>query len=533
MSVMTYLVASIVATTPQEATADLDRALADGATAVELRVDHLADCDDIMIRSIAAARPESIPLILTIRSADEGGAWDADDQQRLARLIALGPAFDCIDVELATYDRSANIRQKVGLALGGSGEPRRRLILSAHDFAGRPAKLTAMLARMLEHERVDVVKLAWRARTVRDNFEAFELMREAAAPVVAICMGDAGLPSRVLARKFGAFATYASVTADRAAAPGQLTVQELRQLYRWDRISASTKVFGVVGWPVEHSLSPHVHNAAFDRTGFDGVYLPLPIEPFYESFKAFVVEALARPWFDLAGLSVTVPHKQHALRLARELNGTIDPACERVGAANTLRFSREGRIKAINTDLPAAVDSIAVLLGMPEGKLEGRSCLVLGAGGVARAVVAGLRSAGATVTIAARSSEKSAALAVEFGADVVEWQARSARGFDLVVNATPVGMWPETDATPLPADRLAPPTAVFDTVYAPAQTALLASAAALGCRSAGGMEMFIAQAARQFAWWTGLSAPVGDMREAAEAALARRGPGSLHSDESE
>ncbi len=529
---MTHLVASIVATTPREAAADLDRALADGATAIELRADHLADCDDVVIRSIAAARPESVPLILTIRSSDEGGTWDADDQQRLARLIAVGPSADCIDIELATYERSANVRQKVGLALGGNADIRRKLILSAHDFAGRPAKLSATLARMLEHERVDVVKLAWRARTLRDNFEAFELMRDAAAPIIAICMGDAGLPSRVLARKFGAFATYASVSADRAAAPGQLTVRELRRLYRWDRISESTRVFGVVGWPVTHSLSPHVHNAAFDQTGFDGVYLPLPIEPYYESLKAFVVEALARPWFDLAGLSVTVPHKEHALRLVRELEGTIDPVCERVGAANTLRITREGRIEAMNTDMPAAVESIAALLGAPHGDLAGRSCLVLGAGGVARAIVAGLRAAGATVAIAARSGEKSAALAGEFGAQCVGWDARTARGFDLVVNATPVGMWPGTDASPLPADRLAPPTAIFDTVYTPTLTALLGSAAAAGCPSTGGMDMFIAQAARQFAWWTGLSAPVECMREAAESAVGRRFPGSLHPGES-
>lgn len=506
MSVMTLLIASIAATTPQEAAADISAAVAAGCDAIELRVDHLSDAEDVIIRSVAASRPAGMPLVLTIRAAAEGGAWDGDEVERMSRLIALSPTADLIDVEWATWQKSANIRQKIELALGPEEEGR-RMILSLHDFAGRPAKMMSTLASMLEVERAEVVKIVWLARTVRDNFEAFELVRSAPRPVTALCMGANGGLSRILAKKFGGFATYAAVTEDRLAAPGQLTLADLKQIYRWDAIGEQTRVFALAGWPVGHSLSPHVHNAGFSEAGIDAVYVPLAIEPSYESLKAFVVEALGRRWFGLGGMSVTIPHKENALRLTRELGGSVDLIAERIGAVNTLVFGDDGAISASNTDCAAAMESIVGLLNRRDGKLTGLSCAVLGAGGMARAVVAGLTAADARVTVFNRDESRGRSLAEAFGCEWASWESRTARGAELLVNASSVGMHPDVDETPMPADRLAASTAVFDTVYNPLRTRLAQEAGAIGCRVVGGLEMFVEQAARQFETWTGRPAP--------------------------
>jgi len=515
---MTLLVASIAATSPQEAAADISAAVAVGCDAIELRVDHLGDVEDIIIRSVAASRPAGMPLILTIRSAAEGGAWDGDEVELMSRLIALGPSADYIDVEWATWQKSANIRQKVELALGADAGGR-KLILSMHDFSGRPAKLMSTLAAMLDEERAEAVKLVWQARTVRDNFEAFELVRSSPRPVAALCMGENGGLSRVLARKFGGFAVYAAVSRERLAAPGQLTLAELKGLYRWNSIGEATRVYGLAGWPVKHSLSPHLHNAGFSEAGVDAVYLPLAIEPAYESLKAFVVEALARPWFGLGGLSVTIPHKEHALRLTRELGGEVDATAERVGAANTLAVLPNGKISASNTDCAAAMESIVALLDRRDGKLTNLSCVVLGAGGVARAIVAGLTAAGARVTVFSRDEARGRAVADAFGCQWVGWEQRDVAGAALLVNATSVGMYPDVEETPLPAERLAAGVAVFDTIYNPMRTLLVSEAERAGCRALGGLNMFVEQAARQFETWTGRTAPRDSFAKAARGRL--------------
>jgi len=510
---MTLLVASVVGPSAQEAAAQVGAAVSARADAIELRVDHLRDTEDVVIRSIAESRPAGMPLILTIRAADEGGAWDGDDVERLSRLIALAPSANFVDVELATWKRSANIRQKVGLAAGlADAADRRRLILSIHDLHGRPNRLHGLLAEIYEEESADVAKIAWRARTVRDNFEAFDLLRAAPKPLVAICLGPNGHPSRILARKFGAFASYAAVDENHSAAPGQLSIEELTERFRWEAIKPTTRVFGLVGQPVEHSLSPDLHNAAFGETGVDAVYVTFPVEPSYESFKAFMVEALARPWLDLRGLSVTIPHKENALRFVRERGGRVDSAAERAGAVNTLCIDSEQNVEGVNTDAPAALEAITALLGRrPEG-LAGLRCAVLGAGGVARAVVAALGSLGVNMTIYNRTAERAERLAGEFGCAARTWSERARLDCELVVNCTSVGMLGNGES-PLAAEALQRGMFVLDTIYRPFETKLVALATASGCRVANGITMFVEQAARQFSLWTGRPAPRASMAQ--------------------
>jgi 3-dehydroquinate dehydratase/shikimate dehydrogenase len=174
-----------------------------------------------------------------------------------------------------------------------------------------------------------VNKIVWMARSIRDNIEAFEILQTRQKPTIALCMGEAGLISRVLAKKFGAFLTFASLRDESAHRAGPGDDRGHERLYRWDALNATTKVYGVVGSPIMHSMSPAIHNAAFDTVGHDGVYLPMLVQPGYESFKAFMESFLAFAPLDLSGLSVTIPHKENALRYLKERGADVEPLAER------------------------------------------------------------------------------------------------------------------------------------------------------------------------------------------------------------
>ncbi|MEE8170788.1 MAG: type I 3-dehydroquinate dehydratase [Phycisphaerae bacterium] len=524
---MTQVLVPIAADTLAQAQRDVERAFALGADGIELRLDLMPDLGDPDIRALCAAVPALAPILLTIRSQSEGGEYDGDDDDRISRLIALGPHVRAIDVEHVLWRRSANIRHKVVLALRRarhvsqeSGreriehEGRRRLVLSRHFFGGRPATLSAELIAMLAEPACDVVKIAWTARTIRDNFEAFDLMRESAKPLIAVCMGEAGILSRVLCRKFGAYAAFAALDAAGRTAPGQVTLEELKRKYRWNAIKSDTAVFGVVGHPVAHSLSPRIHNAAFAAARVNACYLPMLVTPGYEPFKAFMAEVLARPWFGLRGLSITAPHKQNALCFVRERSGRIDESADRIGAANTINVGAGGELSAANTDMKAVVDSLCTGMNVSAADLKDLRVHVLGAGGVARAMVAGLSAAGARVVVFNRSADRGEALATEFGCAHAAWDDRTRNAPDLLINATTLGQSPRTRDTPIPAEALDAKTVVFDAIYHPRPTRLLAEARERGCRTIDGLEMFLLQAAAQWRLWFDREPPAGVMREA-------------------
>jgi 3-dehydroquinate dehydratase/shikimate dehydrogenase len=369
----------------------IQAALDGGADAIELRLDLMDGVADEDIRQLRGTILAGVPTILTIRSAAEGGGWDGDDDARVSRLIELGPFVDFVDVELGLWKRSANIRQKLMLALRRAGHvsqaggveeiaqsATRRLILSRHDQVDRPAGLHGDFVEMLSEPTCHMPKLAWRARTVRDNFEAFELMRSSPKPPIVICMGDDGLASRVLARKFGAGASFASMDGELQTAAGQIPVETLKSLYRWDSIRTDTRVYAVLGDPVRHSLSPLVQNLAFNSLGENAVFLPLRAGPSYEEFKAFMVEVLARPWMDFCGFSVTIPHKEHALRFLDESGGTLEGPARRIGAVNTIRIEGGGRLQGCNTDYLGAAAAIHCALADKRETGHQRSAVVRG-----------------------------------------------------------------------------------------------------------------------------------------------------------
>lgn len=531
---MTMLAVSIMVEehAAEAALAAAARAAEFGADLVEYRIDRVADDIDT-VNTLLSRTP--LPCIVTCRPTWEGGDFDGDDADRMSLFEHLGsgphpPAY--LDVELAAYQRSANLRQKVGLAVDHPDQQRpltTGLILSSHDFDRRPKDLLQKVAAMAEARACRVIKVAWHARSLRDNLEAFELVEKKYKPTIALCMGPFGLPSRVLAKKFGALLTFAALDAQSATAPGQPTIDELKNLYRWDEQRASTRVYGVIGWPVGHSMSPPIHNAGFDAVDEDAVYLPMPVPPEYEHFKATVASWLDHEGLHFRGASVTIPHKANLLRFVEETGGEIEPLAEAIGAANTLTKRDDGTLYASNSDYAAALDSVCAAMQIERVGLAGKTVAVLGAGGAARAVVAGFADAGAGVTVFNRTPEKAAALADQFNATAAAPEALRELPWDVLINCTPVGMHPNVDATPVyqpdiehRTSNTANPPVVFDTIYNPIETRLLREAKAAGCLTVPGTEMFVRQAATQFELWTGKAAPLGVFRTVLELKLATR-----------
>jgi shikimate dehydrogenase len=292
-------------------------------------------------------------------------------------------------------------------------------------------------------------------------------------------------------------------------------------------------VYGVIGWPVRQSKGPLVHNAAFESVGHDGTYVPMPIAPGWEPFKATVDALLEAKWLDFRGASVTIPHKENLLRFVRERDGAVHPEAEAIGAANTLVVREDGSLECLNTDAPAAVRTLIEDGGIDEGDLAEALIAVVGAGGAARAVARGMSEVGAAVVVVNRTPERAERLAAALnGLPTRSGRAANVRAgnmeelsstsFAVIVNCTPAGMAGGTapEASPVPDDvRLESTTTVFDTVYNPPVTPLLALARDRGARTVGGAGMFLRQADLQSTAWTGHAGALDGMRRALDESL--------------
>jgi len=334
-------------------------------------------------------------------------------------------------------------------------------------------------------------------------------------PTVGICMGDIGVPTRILAGRAGAPFTYATFNEDRTLAPGQIGWRQMRDVYRYDSITLATRIYGVVADPVAHSLSPVVHNAALAAAGIDAVYLPFRVPA--EQIDEFLTHS--RRW-PLAGLSVTLPHKEAVL----EHCDRQDDLVKWIGAANTLSFDAAG-ISACNSDATAAIESLEAALAeqdvqSPPGGLGVKTALVLGAGGAARAVAFALRQRGVEVTVSSRTLDRAKKIAADVNCKSVDWAHRYRVPYDCVVNATPVGMHPNVDETPYDKQHLKSYMVVFDTVYNPENTLLVKEARSIGCKIVTGVDMFVRQAAIQHRIWHGAEPPADVMRQALKQATA-------------
>jgi 3-dehydroquinate dehydratase/shikimate dehydrogenase len=539
---MTFIALSLHVDRADGISGPLDRAraaAAAGAALVEWRIDRLAAERDALGATVRLVRESPLPCVVTVRPQWEGGSYEGDETHRLSLLrqvLAAEVPPRYLDLELAA------VRQGSPGAESVLAEARRRgetgIILSSHDLHDRPPDLLRRIEAMATEPSCAVIKVAWTARSLRSNLEAFDLLAARHKPMIALCMGPFGLMSRVLARRFGALLTFATDEAGEPTAPGQPTIRQLTDLYRFREIDDSWKVYGVIGWPVEHSLSPRLHNAGFAAVGHPGVYMPMPVPPEYEHFKATVHAMIDHRRLHFAGASVTIPHKEHLLRFVLEAGGRADRLSGLVGAANTLLVGATGAVSCINTDGPAAVAALREGLGVTEDDLADLPVAVLGAGGVARAIAGTLSQAGAAVTVINRSRARADALAEALDGqptpaagrarvDAGPGEALASSGFRVIVNCTSVGMagGPAPDESPLTqlCSRRVPldaSTAVMDTVYAPRETPLLRQARSHGARTIDGQGMFLLQAAAQLERWTGRPAPMDVLRTSVEDATS-------------
>jgi len=540
---MTQICVPLMVETLAEARRDATLAAEHGADIVEYRVDVFFEdkqdstdlLQDRIDRVLALVEDSPLPCIVTCRPHFEGGEYHGDDDERVALYEALGtsdhpPAY--IDVELATYTRSKNIRQKINLAVNHPEQKRTvstRLILSTHDFVGRPSDLTRKIMAMQDEPACSVVKVAYRARSIRDNLELFEILGDRQKPTIALGMGEFGVMSRILAPKFGGFLTFASLRDESTTAPGQITIDELLNLYRFRSITPATKVYGIIGWPVTQSMSPMVHNAGFEAIGWDGVYVPMPVEGSYESFKATTAMLVGTGSLNFEGASVTLPHKEHLLRCYPELD--YAPSRTSIaGSANTLCFEidkcEDLNLYEVFNPHPENTDSFAIreLIRTEFDSMQVKSILIFGTGGVAKGVLAALRDIGATIFVTNRNNDRAKELVKAQTTGTTPHQITSLFAIDrceidhhqcdLYINCTPVGMkdGPDPDGLSIPIpdmDQLAPETVFFDTVYNPIETPMLKAAKERGYRTIDGVQMFVKQAEAQFEIWTGQLAPDG------------------------
>jgi 3-dehydroquinate dehydratase/shikimate dehydrogenase len=461
------------------------------ADVIELRVDCLTRLEDL--------RPVldriSLPVVLTFRPGEQGGHRVLDHQARQL-FWKTAPHTEWWDIE-------SDLTPETDWS---------HVVLSHHDFDGVPPDLTQIYERLAATPAA-VLKIAVQANDIVDCLPVFQLLERARSQgrdVIAIAMGNAGLATRILGPSRGAFLTYAALAEASATAPGQLTAQTLRSVYHIDHIDRDTMICGLVGRPVMHSVSPHMHNAAFRAAEINGVYLPLEVQDL-KTFCGRMVHPRTRELdWNLRGLSVTAPHKSAVL----EFLDWLDPTAKAIGAVNTIVVDND-TLRGFNTDAAGFIEPLSKAIG----PLSGLRVAVIGAGGAARAAVWALLQHQSGVTLFARDVAKAQALGHQFDVSYEPLSSASFAGYDVVVNATPLGSGELRDQVPATAEQLHGACCVYDLVYNPIETRFLKEACKAGCKTVRGLEMLIAQAKIQFELWTGKTPALNVMSDAAMAAL--------------
>jgi 3-dehydroquinate dehydratase/shikimate dehydrogenase len=482
MSTAPLLCVTVKARTTAELRRIRDEVASD-ADLVELRVDSVSDPD--VAGALEGRRGKTI---VTVRPKWEGGDFAGSEEERVRLLsdaIALGA--DYVDLEWRARPQLDNL---IARTTG------RGIVLSLHDFTGVPADLPGEI-RAMRSTGAEVVKVAVTATCLSDCAELLRLSHPGdrdepgSSRQIVIAMGDYGVATRVVAARFGSAWTYAGSIQEI----GQLTARSLLVGYRFRSITSSTRVYGVVARSVTHSVSPAMHNAAFQAANLNAVFLPLPAT----SADDFVRFGRA---IDIAGASVTIPFK---VPLCAHVDA-LCPVAERVGALNTIRVD-DGRWMGTNTDVGGFLlplqEALETWRRSRSSSARPPRAAVLGAGGAARAVVVGLAETGAAIRVHARDPIKAEAAIAGMPVEIGPWPPEPG-SWDLLVNCTPVGMFPHVD----------------DLIYNPTPTRLLRDAAEAGCQTIGGLDMLVAQAHEQFQWWTGIRPAPGVMRAAAITRLA-------------
>ena len=459
---------------------------------LELRLDYLRSAKErnAFLSWLARGRPRGVILVATCRRKQGGGLFAGSQKEELevlARAARAGCAWCDVEIETAKHITHRELRAKVSPA---------RVLVSHHDFRATTRNLERIVRR-LGRVGGHAVKIAAQCNSVSDSLRVCEMARRRA--LVAVPIGEMGLAGRVLSLRMGSPLAYGAI--EQSTAPGQLSLDAMVDFYRANQITRRTRVYGVIGNPIGHSLSPLMYNAAFRARKFDAVFVPFLVH----DLRDFVA---AMEGFAVQGVSVTIPHKEAILRYLQD----CDPLAARIGAVNTVVVRGGGRLYGYNTDYVGVLRSLERRM-----RLAGSRVLLFGAGGAARAAAFALAQAGAIVCFCARRPERARALARSVGGQVIARASLSTEFFDAIVNCTPVGMYPR-GGSPLRSSELNC-RMVMDMVYRPRETDLLRLARRKGIAVISGLEMFLAQGFAQYEIWTGERAPESVMRRAVESAL--------------
>lgn len=491
-------ICAVVATPhAQEFRALVRKALKETPT-VELRLDWLANDGErhAALDWLKRFAAKKAVFIATCRRRIGGGEFVGGAAEELFWLTKAKEA-GCVwcDLEVET------VRELPGKSWHGYQLPR-NIMISIHNFRHTPKRFSC---EKLDLPTVGVaagtltVKVAAMSRNLSDSLRLLRAT-DGNGQAVAVPMGEIGLPARILSLREGGALAYAPVAA--ATAPGQIPLRDLLELYRAHELTQKTRVYGVIGDPISHSLSPLLHNTGYVAAKRDAVFLPFLVEDLREFLKLL-------PEFGVKGFSVTLPHKQRILRYLDE----CELLAAEIGAVNTVTVRRDGKLAGSNTDYVGVLRAI-------EGKmrLSGSRVVIFGAGGGARAAAFAVAKAGAEVLVCARRENAAKELARAVHGRVVRRDALRKQNFDALVNATPVGMYPHAGSSPLEAAELKC-SLVMDLIYRPLQTKLLRMAAKRGIRTVSGVEMFLAQGIAQWELWMGSQAPEPEIRRAVLKAL--------------
>ncbi|MDP3765067.1 MAG: shikimate dehydrogenase [Nanoarchaeota archaeon] len=455
----------------------------DAADLIELRLDYIDSFDYNLIEKIKKKLKKS--LLITCRKKYEGGFFDGKENYRIDALKnGIKYGADYIDIEYSS--------DKIDVKHLVKNKNNTKIIISYHNFKETPNNIKNIY-KNIKKLNPDLIKIVTNANSVTDNFKIFELIRNAnkeKKKIIAFCMGSYGQFSRILSIILGSQITYASVGKGEESAAGQPTIHELVDYYRIKKLNKNTKIIGLIGNPVEHSWSHIIHNAGLDKLGINAVYLKFQVDrlkEFIEYFKRM----------NTLGFSVTIPHKIEVIRYLDE----IDEKAKGIGAVNTIVVKNKKTI-GYNTDCDGAILALKT-----KTNLKNKNVVVIGAGGSTRALTYGLKEEGAKISILNRTIKKAKLIADHFDCDYAPLEQLKNINYDVLINTTSVGMYPDINSSPLQSDFIKKNSVVFDIVFNPYKTKLLKDAEERGCTTIPGFEMLINGAVLQFKLWTNKNAP--------------------------
>lgn len=480
--------------TPAELSRAAEREYKDGNTFLEFRLDYLPDpfAGIEVLRHLLANYPDAHILATCRLKQNRGNFASSIDRQIAILQEAAKHGAAAVDLEIETAEVAKG-------AVSGLRESA-PVVLSYHNFESTPA--LGPILRRLQRVPADAYKIATTARKPADNLRLVQFVKEHRdIPLVALAMSTIGIPTRILTPSLGCLYTYAAPSGQDGTAPGQISARAMRALFRADKITRQTRIYGVIADPVIHSKSPAIHNRAFQARRIDAVYLPFCVAP--SQLGDWMKMAAVLP---VVGFSVTIPHKQRILRYL----DIVDPLAKRIGAVNTV-WRKGGKWRGTNTDTQGVLKPLQRHL-----RLAHASILIAGYGGAARAAAVALNDAGAKVSITGRNLTSAQALAQVVKAEALSLADAQREHFDVLLHATPVGMHPHVNESIF--NEKIPASLVFDMVYNPHETLLLQQAKSQGCAVIHGAEMLLEQAVSQFEIWTGESAPRAVMETALEQA---------------